>query len=171
MNMAAPSEMLATLAARDHYGQLLAYFVRRVKSPQDAEDLCQEVLARLLKLRVDAVSNPLPYIFKVAANVIADHFSGTKLRVVPLDERAADQAPHLQEDLIPAVEFGEDLLRALLSLPANIARDVYIKRLLDGTPFAQIAAELKITVPTAHTYFYNVNEHIWKFISGQGEHK
>lgn len=157
--------------AREHRRRLLDFFVRRVRSAQDAEDLCQDVLEDLLRARSDTVLNPLAFALSIAADTVADYFRKKRLPLVAIDERAPDQAAHMQEDTISAVEFGEQVERALQSLPANKQRDVYIQRLLHGTPFSQIAAELSISVAVARNYYSTVNHQVWEFIRGQGEPK
>lgn len=167
--MEAPSETLAELAARDHAALLLAFFLRRVRSRDDVDDLCQEVLERLVNVRTDSVKDVEKYLYRCAAAVVTDYYRKQKLlKLVSLDETACEQVPHLQEDSISAVEFGEDVLRALKTLPAGVARDVYITRLLHGTPFPAIAMEFGITVESARTYFSNVNNHVWQTLWAQG---
>lgn len=51
---------------------LLAYFQRRLRHYDDAEDMVQDVLTRLLAKEGEAVDRPDAYIFKIASNLLAD---------------------------------------------------------------------------------------------------
>jgi RNA polymerase sigma factor (sigma-70 family) len=160
------SETLATRVLRDHFGYLRALCRRRARSREDADDLCQEVLARLLSVPAGPVRNVMAVVYRCVANVAVDYYRKQRLHV-GLDETDAEQVPYLREDIIPAVEFGEDVLRTLRKMPAGIPRDVYIKRLLDGAPFSEIASNLNITVQSAYTYYSKVNQEVWKALNGK----
>ena len=51
---------------------LMAFFVRRIRNPSEAEDLTQEVLMRLIELADDQISQPDAYIFRIASNLVRD---------------------------------------------------------------------------------------------------
>ena len=51
---------------------LIAFFVRRIRNPSEAEDLTQEVLMRLVELSDDEVGKPDAYIFRIASNLLRD---------------------------------------------------------------------------------------------------
>jgi RNA polymerase sigma-70 factor, ECF subfamily len=63
--------------------QMLRFIARRVESPEAAEDLTQEVLLRLVitKGRID---NPTAWLYRVARNVLVDHYRARRTDV-PLD--------------------------------------------------------------------------------------
>jgi len=50
---------------------LMAFFLRRVRNPEEAEDLTQEVFIRMLA-NVQAGSQPDVYIFQIAQNLVRD---------------------------------------------------------------------------------------------------
>ena len=54
--------------------QLQAFIARRVESPQAAEDLTQEVLLRLVRSNADELADPAAWLYRVARNVIIDHY-------------------------------------------------------------------------------------------------
>ncbi|MDG2535360.1 sigma-70 family RNA polymerase sigma factor [Sphingomonas sp. HITSZ_GF] len=49
---------------------LMAFFLRRVRNPTDAEDLTQEVFVRMLNLTEDRPSDA--YVFQIAQNLLID---------------------------------------------------------------------------------------------------
>jgi len=64
---------LAGAAYRDHADELQRFLARRVGHAQDADDLAQEVFARLLRVRdADLVRNPLSYLLGIATHVVRE---------------------------------------------------------------------------------------------------
>lgn len=82
---------------------LMAYFIRRLRNHAEAEDLTQEVFLRLADREIRSLEAPEGYVFRTAANLLADRARRNKVRV--------DGALSLWE-----VEAGIDLLD-----PARIA--------------------------------------------------
>jgi len=64
---------------------LLAYFLRRVRDRAEAEDLTQELLAKLLARDRGAVEAPEAYIFQMASNLLADRARRFRVRTQFLD--------------------------------------------------------------------------------------
>jgi RNA polymerase sigma-70 factor, ECF subfamily len=65
----AHDEALHALRARLH-----GFIARRVESPEVADDLTQEVLLRLLTHDDGRVKDPTAWLYRVARNVIIDHY-------------------------------------------------------------------------------------------------
>jgi RNA polymerase sigma-70 factor (ECF subfamily) len=59
---------------------LLSYFLRRVRDHAEAEDLTQELIAKLLKHEGDDFASPEAYIFHMASNLLADRSRRMKVR-------------------------------------------------------------------------------------------
>lgn len=59
---------------------LLSYFLRRVRDHAEAEDLTQELLAKLLKHQGDNFVAPEAYIFQMASNLLADRARRIRVR-------------------------------------------------------------------------------------------
>lgn len=84
------------MLGRRYRPALMAFFVRRIRNPAEAEDLTQEVLVRLMEMSGDAVANPDAYIFRIAANLVRDRHRRLQVRdawradVTHRDEGAAD---------------------------------------------------------------------------------
>lgn len=57
---------------RDHRPGLLAFFLRRVHSHSEAEDLTQEVFSRIAAMEENSMRRADAYIFQVAANLLRD---------------------------------------------------------------------------------------------------
>lgn len=84
------------MLGRRYRPALMAYFVRRIQNPTEAEDLTQEVLVRLMEMSGDEVANPDAYIFRIAANLLRDRHRRWQVRdawradVTHRDDGAAD---------------------------------------------------------------------------------
>jgi RNA polymerase sigma factor (sigma-70 family) len=64
---------LASSAFRDHAPELHRYLLRRIGHAQDADDLAQEVFARLLRVRdAELVRKPLAYLLGIATHVVRE---------------------------------------------------------------------------------------------------
>lgn len=74
------AEQSIVMLGRRYRPALMAFFVRRIGSPAEAEDLTQEVLARLMEVADDAVANPDAYIFRIAGNLIRDRHRRLQVR-------------------------------------------------------------------------------------------
>ena len=59
---------------------LLAYFLRRLANPAEAEDLAHEVFLRLVGVPLEQLRSADAYIFHVAANLLRDRARRWKVR-------------------------------------------------------------------------------------------
>ena len=66
-----PPDPLVERLAEDHGDDLLRYISRRVRTSADARDIAQEAYVRLLRTeRKDLIRDPMPYLYRIAANVL-----------------------------------------------------------------------------------------------------
>src|SRR5271168_4491731 len=96
---------LASTAFRDHAAELQRFLARRVGHAQDADDLAQEVFARLLRVRdADLVRNPLAYLLGIATHVVRE-FRQRKQheRVLYDSDLAEDLCDHSEETAAPGI--------------------------------------------------------------------
>jgi RNA polymerase sigma factor (sigma-70 family) len=143
---------------------LLRWFGRRVRNAADAEDLVQEVFAR-----VAARDSPEPiehlggYVLKTASSVLADRARAGSSRGEGRHV-AFDAEMHAEEDLDPVrILGGEEELNAatacLLCLPER-TRTVFILRRLEGLKFQDIAARLGISVSAVEKHMVRAIHHL-----------
>lgn len=59
---------------------LMSFFLRRVRNHAEAEDLTQDVFARLLGSAETVTGSPDAYVFQVAANLLTDHARRARVR-------------------------------------------------------------------------------------------
>jgi RNA polymerase sigma-70 factor (sigma-E family) len=124
------------IAARS--GALLSFAHRLTNSPEDAEDLLQDVLLRCaLRWRHIEADDPEGYVRRALARQAANRWRRTR-QEVPLDT---------QPDLPSATAFDPDerreLWQALQALPPR-QRTVLVLRFYEGLSEAQIADTLGI---------------------------
>jgi RNA polymerase sigma-70 factor (ECF subfamily) len=148
-----------TAAAYEQYtGALKRYLVKRVRRPEDASDLCQEIFELFLRRRSrsEAVHNPLAYLFRIAFHVVSDALARQKR-----DPLARGSQPGLGEEAtdyeMPSSDHAEelavqdDVLQALSTLPEN-----YLTVLMlvegEGMSYQEAADASGFTCHTIRTY-------------------
>ena len=144
---------------------LIAYFQRRVRSREEAEDLTQEVFLRLVRRRdVETIDNPEAFVFRTAINLLRDRSRRGKTLSSHLDEMAHGQ--NAFEDLSPErVVNGrqslQSVLRALDELDER-SRDVFILHRLEGMKHAEIANLYGVSVSSVEKYIIKALAHLAK---------
>ncbi len=127
-------------------GDLLRYLRRRVKNDTDALDLAQESFLRFIRLaKPDQVNNPEAYLFRIAGNLLWEHQLRERSFV---GQEASDECAMAEEtpfDLAVSAEEASCLHLALMELPAT-RRAVLVLHLRDGLTYAQIAAQIGVSV-------------------------
>ncbi|MEJ7569332.1 MAG: sigma-70 family RNA polymerase sigma factor [Gaiellaceae bacterium] len=157
-------------AFRRHYEQVYRFLRRRTESDEIAEDLAQAVFAdaaaRLRHLESDGPP-VLAWLYTVAQRRLVDNVRQAARgpgRIATLDEARA----HSVE---PALEYGDQLAgsiaAALGCLPVG-QRQVVVLKLLEGRPFAEIAARLGVTEAACKMRFSRGLEALRTELSRQG---
>ncbi len=150
---------LAGAAFRDHAGELHRFLARRVGHAEDADDLAQEVFARLLRVRnAELVRNPLSYLLGIATHVIRE-FRQRKQheRVLYDSDLAAELCDHSEAAALQVAGFAEQielrqrLDKALRQLPeAHQLVLLLVKR--DGLSYAEAATASGLSIHTIEKY-------------------
>jgi RNA polymerase sigma factor (sigma-70 family) len=144
------ASLLAGTAFRDHAGDLQRFLARRVGHAQDADDLAQEVFARLLRVRdADLVRNPLSYLLGIATHVVRE-FRQRKQheRVLYDSDLAEDLCDHSEDTAAPGMA---EQVRALQQLPpAHQLVLLLVKR--DGLSYTEAASASGLSVHTIEKY-------------------
>jgi len=141
---------ITEVVAREQ-SRLRNFIRRRVADPRDAEDILQDVFARLVEanrmlMPIDHVTG---WLFRVARNRIVDFF-----RAKSPD---ADDLAKLEE-LLPSADAGPDaeyargvlldeIARAIDELPKE-QRDAFVAHELEGRSFKELSAETGVSVNT-----------------------
>ena len=131
-----------------HRSALLAWFRRRLRDTHEAEDLCQETIARFLARapELDDAAKTGPYLFRTARNLLFDHL---RRRRPPVDPDALDMEPapeasspdlHAAEARVFQHELQARLQSLLRTLPAD-QRQAFELGVLLELPYAEISRQ------------------------------
>lgn len=127
---------------------LLQYFERRVRTPEDAEELTQEVFVRLLRRpEVEGIDSIEGFVFITAANLLKDYYRtrtrrGETQSIHGLDFPSLSPSP--AEEAEGKATIGV-LLGAIRELPPK-CRAAFVMHRFDDVPHTEIARRLGITV-------------------------
>ncbi|WP_414444310.1 RNA polymerase sigma factor [Burkholderia sp. 22PA0106] len=134
---------------------------RRVRDPNDAEDILQDVLHEFVQAyRLPApIEQASAWLFRVARNRIIDRFRKKKEQpIVDFTDDDADDGDTRLDLALPAHDAGPDALyarsvllealqAALDELPAN-QREVFVAHELEGRSFKDMAADSGVAINT-----------------------
>ena len=148
---------LAGKAFRDHAVELQRFLARRVAHAQDADDLAQEVFARLLRVHdAELIRNPLSYLLGIATHVVREFRQRKQHERVLFDSALADDLCDDPEraaaqSAAEQLELRERLDKALRQLPAaHQLVLLLVKR--DGLSYAEAARTTGLSVHTIEKY-------------------
>lgn len=147
-------------AAHELYAQdVRNFFLRRLRNAQDVRELTQEVWTRLLRVqRPEEIIEPFAYIYRAAANVLAEFRMRQRKERVEFDSAAAEYISE-HPDSPPAndpasrLAIQHEIQQALAVLPAAY-REILLLRICDGVSFADIGKRLGFSAGTTEQYFF-----------------
>ena len=155
----APQTANFAASAFQHYGaQLHRFLARRLRHPQDVEDLAQEVFMRLTRIEnSEFVRQPRAYLFGVASHVVSEfriRNAHAREWVTVDSEVVAHQTEHpeeLQPDaLAERLNMQRQLRQALERLPP-MHLTVFLLHKRDGYSYEEISAQLGLSVRKIET--------------------
>ena len=148
---------------------LYGFIVRRVRDPFLAEDLVQETLTRLLAyMRANKVSDAAALGFRIATNLITDHFRGgaTTVAATALDEEIACARPTAEQALMERQRV-DVFTRALDRMPP-LRREVFIRRRLQGQSHREIACALDLSEAAVEKHIVRALEWLHREVGKAG---
>ena len=157
--------------AKQYRASLIAYFQRRRFPPETAEDLTQEVFARLAKRRMGGVDNPEAYLFTTASSVIIDHGRRAKVRCEdahdPIDDFEVESGVPTPARVFAGKEALQRVAVILDELPER-TREVFVLSRLEGLTNTQLAARYGISVSSIEKHMTRALAHIRNRFHGDG---
>jgi RNA polymerase sigma-70 factor (ECF subfamily) len=140
---------------REHYGRLCNFVFRFVGSRDVAEDIVQDVFARLWRSHESFdIKDPLPYLYQSVRNRAVSYRRQTVVR-----DRWREQAASVADERLPATtasseldaaDLADAIARAVNELPDRCRLVFTMSREQDLT-YAEIASALGISVKTVET--------------------
>lgn len=147
----------------EHGEELQRYLTRRLDCAQTAADLTHEAFVRLMNGRpAEALDNPRAYLFRIASNLVADHFrsaakAAPRTHGAEVVESVADKAPGPERTLLARDEVRR-LDRAIDDLPPR-QREVLLLHKFEGLSYAAIAERLGISKNTVMVHMMRALAH------------
>ena len=143
---------------------LTRYFQRRGMTPDEAEDLTQDVFLKLLrKLKEGTQDLADGYVFAAASSVLIDHRRRTAVRggchnMMALDDNIAWDAPGADK-IVEDREALRVMRREIINLPAKLARAFILYR-LEQLPQIEIARRMNVSVSSVEKYVVAAGERL-----------
>ena len=162
---------LAVTAFREHASELQRFLIRRVGHAQDADDLAQEVFARLLRVRdVELVRKPLAYLIGIATHVVREFRQRKQHEKVLFDSAVTDDLCEnplsaAQKGIAEELELQQSLDSALTQLPPTHQLVLLlVKR--DGLSYAEAAKASGLSVHTIEKYVVEARARLRAILAG-----
>jgi RNA polymerase sigma-19 factor, ECF subfamily len=139
--------------------ELHRYLMRRLRHPQDVDDLAQEVYCRLLRLDDEkCVHKPLAYLYGIASHVLADYRIEVEQERehITVDSETVEEwsdTPScvLPDDLGDRLNLQQQIDRAMAQLPPTHAA-VLLAHKRDGMSYEEVAERLDLSIHTVEKY-------------------
>jgi len=142
---------------------LCAFLRTRGVGPEDAEDIAQDCMERLIRYRAHSADELRRLLYRIARNRLADRGRSSQSRphLALAEHDGGNEPSSTSPDPLRQAEAGQmlSLLRqALFKLPER-AREVYLLNRITGMSYTQIARHCGITAKT-------VEKHIARALQG-----
>lgn len=149
----------ATLTFGRYRRELHRYLLRRLRHPQDTDDLAQEVYLRLCRLDDEkCVHKPLAYLYGIASHVLADFRIEVEQQRehITVDSETVEEwsdSPScvLPDDLGDRLNLQQQIDKALAQLPPTHAA-VLLAHKRDGMSYDEVAEALGLSIHTVEKY-------------------
>lgn len=172
--LAAGSELLETALPR-HRDMLRAYFLSRLRCPQEADDHVQEVYSRVIAATAPrtGIANWQGFLLRAAANLLTDRFRRDQARAsgqhVPLDDGtdAGSEDVATPERVVAARQQLAHIQVALDELDP-VCRQAFLLCRVDGLSHRDIAARLGIETASVTRHIERALIHLTRRTGGRG---
>jgi RNA polymerase sigma-70 factor (ECF subfamily) len=150
---------LATSVFGRYRRELHRYLLRRLRQPQDVDDLAQEVYMRLLRIDDEkCIHKPLAYLYGTASHVLADYRIEVEAehKHVSVSSEMVEEWENtpgcvLPDDIADRLNLQQQIDRALAQLPPTHAA-VLLAHKRDGLSYDEVAEKLGLSIHTVEKY-------------------
>lgn len=165
---AVPTSPAADEAYREVRTRLRAFIARRVRDPETADDLTQDVLLRLVRHGSDDLDDPVAWLYRVARNVLVDHYRRRRdAEPVGVEHPLLAQAasnPFAEDPLETSRELARCLPPLVDRLPEPYRSAVRAVD-LDGATHAAAARAAGISTPGMKSRVQRGRKHLHRLLS------
>ena len=159
------------LLAKRYRAALIAYFQRRRIPSDTAEDLTQEVFARLIKRQLNGIESAEAYLFTTASSVIIDHARRAKVRCEgehdPIEDFELESGVPTPARVFAGKEALNRVAGILDELPDR-TREIFVLSRLEGLTNTQLAVRYGISVSSIEKHMTRALAHIRNRFHGDG---
>ncbi|MNZ95654.1 putative RNA polymerase sigma factor FecI [compost metagenome] len=138
----------------DHRRWLTGWLQRRLGCPQNAADLAQDTFVKvLLSRQATRIDEPRAFLTTIARRVLCNHY-----RRLDVERAYLEALASLPEQEVPSEETRAIVLETLIELDRlldglpRLAKEVFLLARLDGLGYAEIAAQLDISLSSVKRY-------------------
>lgn len=142
----------------EYQHNLLSYIRSKVEKPEDAEDILNDVFAKLIKItNEDAIpDNVSSWLYHVTKNGIVDYYRARK-RFDPLPGDLSEES----EDTDTMKELSKCMLPMIQALPGRYQQPLMMS-LIEGKKYKEIAIELGLSVSAVKSRILRGREKLYK---------
>ncbi len=149
---------------------LLRFLCARLRNPERAEDVLQEVYLKLARTNLpETIDNPSGFLFRMASNLALDHIrksKRTQLRDQAWSDLNSEKAgsqykmdtPHTDDALIAKERLAA--LKERLQTLSPKAREAFERHKFDGQSYKQVAEEMGVSIGTVGKHLGKALKHI-----------
>jgi len=166
---ASQGDQQAFTAIFDHYmPRIYAYILKYTKSEAVAEDITQDVFAKLWTNRKDlaGIHSQASYIFTTAFRFSINHFRKTtnEAKLIKTFQNGTTEESNVTEETIQFNESNHLVQLAIDQLPPQ-QKLIYKLNKLEGLSYEEIAEQLQISKNTVRNALTTASQSVRKFIS------
>ena len=144
---------------------LMAFFLRRIGNHAEAEDLTQEVFARLMALGADQMREADAYVFQMAANLLRDRGRREKVREAyrfgVLAGEGVGVEPLDPERVLAGRQSLGQIAAALREAPER-TRSIFLLYRVEQMKKRDIADTYGISTSAVDKHLMKAMAHLWK---------
>ncbi|MTC58064.1 Probable RNA polymerase sigma factor fecI [Providencia rustigianii] len=165
-------------AYQSTHSQLVRFFRNRLGNSNDADDLSQDVFTLWLNRKAeDPVKESRAYLFKIASNVLIDHWrrnqqqnqSATSIDDVA-HEHSFEQTAADPSEILEHQQRITQLSEAIDLLPPR-RREAFLLYRFDGLSQSEIAERMEISISMVEKHIAAALVHCKKHLEDQGNNK
>ena len=141
---------------------VLGFALKRCKTPEDAEDLSQEIILRVYRafLLHDDVEDVSKFVWTVAHNALCNYYRSTSRNMIGIPvETVGDLPADSAEDAVETAETVERLKQEIAYL-SGLQRKIVIAYYIDHKKQEQIARELGIPTGTVKWHLFEAKKEL-----------